>query len=1020
MKEGRTDPARGTDAGESRADAEKADAEAPTRLMRILDGAEPPNSPDSDSTDPGTKISKAPETSGPESPTRFLPAVKAKPEGDTGAVKSTAPKPDAESPTRLLPAVAADVSVAKADAKPKADARADAGKGKSDRQVPTWFLPKRDKGDTDVHPKVPDKNEKEPENTGKLETEADKGEGPTQFLPAVKPKPEGDTGAVKSTAPKPDAESPTRLLPAVAADVSVAKADAKPKADARADAGKGKPDRQVPTWFLPKTDKGDTDVHPKVPDKNEKEPENTGKPETEADKGEAPTQFLPAVKPKPEADTGAAKSAPPKPDSEAPTQFLPAVTGKASDPKPHDGKPETEAAKANMDAPTRFLRALTGNRPVRRFAGPNRPMHYDAPPDGPPTRYIPAAGRVARLAAPPALTEPAPEAPPARDAAKPPGRAAVAGSGLLTDPFFGPGMAGVAIILWIVGLHPIAPEQIGGAGIVAELSIPLLLSFPLLVGAVVLELLRYQPRNWVLGVYTTLGVLGVYGLQPAVEQVARLPVAWLHVGFSGYIADHGDILHNYDARFSWAGFFSLIALITKAAGIPSAVPLLNWAPTVLSGMSVLGVRALAVSALGNRRASWIAPWLFLAANWTEQDYFSPQGTAMVMLLAALTLTFRHLVRPRLTEPVRARLRARLAPRSSPKARLVAQGAVVLIGLALAVTHQLTPFLLGALLLLVLVFGRLWPAWLPFVVFGAAVVWFSLGASEFWSGQLIQMILSPLGDISSSVDQGIVDRFTGDVGHLVVLLTRVVISVFMVALAAVGIVFMRRDSLRSWLLPVLCVAPFGIAVAQPYGGEVFMRCFLFALPLLALPASIALERSATAARRWRWRNQPGRTIALAAVPWLVVTGLIATTITARGGNDAYTSFTKSDVTAASWAIQQAQDGQRVDALVNSVPLSFSRVGEVQQYEVDGYCPKLDSLSELVGCVRTNGPDYLVLSGPQFAYLRIFDQVPYDFGGQFIKELTETGLYRGVFIDGDATVLARTAPALDRPAGDGSAG
>lgn len=661
-----------------------------------------------------------------------------------------------------------------------------------------------------------------------------------------------------------------------------------------------------------------------------------------------------------------------------------------------------------MNTPTRFLRPLRSNRPVRRYPGRNQPVHY--PPAGNPTRYIPVAGKL--------VPAPEGEPPPRRGVESRPRLGQGAGRpAFLADPFFGPALAGVALILWVVGLHPIPPSEIGGMGLVAELSIPTLLSYPVLVAAVVLELLRYTPRTWFLSGYTALGVLFVYGLQPAVEQVARLPVGWLHVGFADYIATHGDILHNYDARFSWAGFFSLVAMITKAAGIPDAVPLLNWAPVVLSGLMVLGVRALAVSALGNRRASWIAPWIFLAADWTEQDYFSPQGTAMVLLLAALTLTFRHLVRPRLTEPVKARLRARLAPRSSPKARLVAQGAVVLIGIALAPTHQLTPFLLGVLLVLLLLFGRLWPAWLPFIVLGAAVVWFSLGASEFWSGQLIQMILKPLGDVSSSVDEGIVNRFAGGTGHLIVLAVRVGISLFVMILAAIGIVLMRRDSLRSWLLPVLCLAPFGIAVAQPYGGEVFMRCFLFSLPMLALPAALVLERAATNARRMRWRNRPGRTVAMAAIPWVVLTGLVASTVTARGGNDAYTSFTKSDIAAASWAVEQAQSGQRVDSLVNSVPLSFAKVGAVSQYEVDGYCKRMDQLDPLVACVRESGPDYLVLTPPQIAYLKIFDGVPGDYGDRLVKGLEDTGLYRLAFNDDGSLVLARTVPAEQNVQGNG---
>ncbi|KAA9149740.1 hypothetical protein FPZ12_042605 [Amycolatopsis acidicola] len=661
-----------------------------------------------------------------------------------------------------------------------------------------------------------------------------------------------------------------------------------------------------------------------------------------------------------------------------------------------------------MSAPTRFFGPFRPNRPVRRYPGPNRPMRYPTPSG--PTRYIPTAG----------LLTPQEEATQRRRAvdSRPrlPGGPAPGRLGFLSDPFLGPGLAVAALILWVIGLHPVPPSAIGGIGLIGELSVPTLLAYPVLIAAVVLELLRYAPRTWVMSAYTLVGVFFVYGLQPAVEEVARLPVSWLHSGFAEYIAGHGEVLEGFDARFSWAGFFSLIAMITKAAGIPNALSLLNWAPVVFAGLMVLGTRALAVSALGNRRASWIAPWIFLAGNWTEQDYFSPQATAMVMMLAALTLTFRHLVRPRLTEPVKARLRVRLAPRSSPKARLVAQGSVVLIGLGLAPTHQLTPFMLGLFLLLLLVFGRLWPAWLPFIVIGAAVVWFSLGAEDFWSGQLIQMILSPLGDVGSSVDQGLFSRLSGSPGHLIVLLVRIATSGFVAGLAALGIVFLRRDNLRSWMLPVLCAAPFGIAVVQSYGGEVFMRCFLYALPLMSLPAAIALERAITSARRLRWRNHPRRTLVAAAIPWLVLSLLTGSTVLGRGGNDAYTSVSRTDIDAMSWAVGQARPGERVDSLVNAIPLNYERVGEVEQSEVDMYCADLVHVPVLVDCLRGKGPDYLVLSGPQWAYVDILNGAADDYPQQLLRGLAETQLYRTVFDQDGALVLARGSAAVKNPQPD----
>ena len=85
-----------------------------------------------------------------------------------------------------------------------------------------------------------------------------------------------------------------------------------------------------------------------------------------------------------------------------------------------------------------------------------------------------------------------------------------------------------------------------------------------------------------------------------------------------------------DSRFSWAGFFSQWAFISDAAGGADLDRVLRWAPPVCSDLGDRGV-AIARRLLGGTRAPWVAAWLFLALNWIEQDYFSPQATAMVLV-----------------------------------------------------------------------------------------------------------------------------------------------------------------------------------------------------------------------------------------------------------------------------------------------------------------------------------------------------------------------------------------------------
>lgn len=530
-------------------------------------------------------------------------------------------------------------------------------------------------------------------------------------------------------------------------------------------------------------------------------------------------------------------------------------------------------------------------------------------------------------------------------------------------------LAALALGCWVLGLRTVDPAELGGLGLVTALPPTVLLAYPLLVAAMAVELRR--PSTWRLTVLTSLGVVLVYGLQPAVQQHARLPVAWLHAGFANHIADHGDVVHSFDARFSWPGFFSFVAFLVRAGGADDASAFLRWAPVLLAGLAVLGVRALALVVLGDGTAAWLAPWVFLFGNWTEQDYFSPQGLTFPLLLAALAIALRYLTRPVLSGP--------FEPVGAPWERFFAHGIVLLIAAALAPSHQLTPFMLAGFLLVLVVFRRLWPMWLPVLAFLLAVAWFSLGAKEFWQGQL-EMITGTLGDVSASVQHGFRERIIGDQGHRLILVLRVGITGLVAVMAAVGL---WRSRERGWALAALAAAPFGLAVLQPYGGEIFMRGYLFALPFLAVGAALAL--------RQHWSA------------WVLLVLLGLGTVVARGGNDAYVSFGSADVAAVDEAYRRVQPGGRIEALTLNLPLSRLRVADVAQGAVDQRCPRV---AELAACVRAAPPEYLVITGAQEAYGRISLGLPDDWASSIARDLVSGGRYRVVFDEEGSQVLERT--------------
>jgi hypothetical protein len=541
-----------------------------------------------------------------------------------------------------------------------------------------------------------------------------------------------------------------------------------------------------------------------------------------------------------------------------------------------------------------------------------------------------------------------------------------------------PGMAALAAALWLAGLHTVLPAQMGSLGLIARLSPMQLAAYPLLVAAVLAELASARPRPRLLAAFTVLGVLLVYGLQSASEQEARMSVAWVHAGFAQYIAVHGHVLYGFDARFSWPGFFSLIAFITRASGRTDATGLLRWAPPVLAGLATLGMRALATQVLGAGRAAWIATWLFLLAQWTEQDYFSPQAVTYILMLAGLAVAFRYLMRPRGSPPW-------------------ASAVVLVIALALAPSHQLTPFVFGGMLLIMLLTRRLSPAWLPWLALAAAVAWFAFGARDFWRGHLSQ-VFGGIGNVGSSVHQSLGARFVGDAGRTFLLDLRVGLTIAMGLLAVAGWRVLRRRGTRSATLPLLAAAPFILVALQSYGGEIFLRSYLFALPFAAILAAVAVDALISRSRPYGplWQ----RAVPLAAA-FALLAGLGVATVTARGGNDAYTSISRADVAAMNYIYRHARPGQSIDALLSDAPISYRNVGTVSQRFFDG-CP---DMADMASCVLTAQPDYLVITPSQDNHGRIYYGLRSGWTANVIRELVTTGRYRQVFDDDGSRVLAR---------------
>jgi hypothetical protein len=569
-----------------------------------------------------------------------------------------------------------------------------------------------------------------------------------------------------------------------------------------------------------------------------------------------------------------------------------------------------------------------------------------------------------------------------------------------------------------LGLLPLVAAEtdldgLAGLGLAGVLPVWAWVSIGCAVAACVLELRPRCSRGKLLAALTGVLICCTTGLPSIVEPAARLPVAWLHSGFVGAIARGGDLPHGVDSRFSWAGFFSQWAWIEDAAGGVHLDAVLRWAPPVIVAIWALGVYAIARPLLGGRRAPWVAVWLFLGANWIEQDYFSPQATAIVLLLAMLACALGPLVTRRgnlagydewpiaHAGPARLSVLRRAAvwaltpvrrPELPNRDVLVCWGSVAACALAIVVDHQSTPFVIGAQLLVLAVAGRFLGRRLVLLLVLAEASWFVLGAADFWTAHLG---LATSGGGGGSLGAGLLGRLHGDPGQVAVKLARILMALATWALALVGARLRWRRERDSTLVLVAFV-PIVMAGVSSYGGEVFMRVLLYGLPILAVLCVEALRRFTDRVPRAGPR--------VLAAGMLVLFGLL---VVIRGGNESYLLIRPGQVALARHVLAGAPPNSEVVGLTNQGPQQLARVGQVTQYTSKPGC---DALADhLLRCARMEKPDAIMVFPEMDAEYVVKRGWKPGWSRHAVAELVATGHYRLTYhsnAHGFTAILRRT--------------
>jgi glycosyltransferase involved in cell wall biosynthesis/O-antigen/teichoic acid export membrane protein len=511
-------------------------------------------------------------------------------------------------------------------------------------------------------------------------------------------------------------------------------------------------------------------------------------------------------------------------------------------------------------------------------------------------------------------------------------------------------------VLWVTAAANIDVRKMNDLGLASVLSARIWIAFGLLCLAMTVALLDRRPPHWILALNVVVLCACFFGLSSWLYEVPRGAIAFRHAGITGAMINVGSIDRSIDAYFDWPGFFTLAATVSKAAGFSDPIVMARWTPLVVNLFCIPPLLLLIGSLTQDRRRLWLTVWVVCALDWVGQDYFAPQSLGYLFYLSVLAVLVavlrptrgKAVPRPggvvtwldRFNAAHRGREYDLLATPKPNQSRFAAVLLVLLLCAALVPSHQLTPFALLTVVTALVLLRRCTLVSLPFLILIFIVLWDGYVALPYISGHA-QQIFGSIGDVQSAASANIANRVAGSPDHIVVIRVRLALTCLVWGLAALAtlIQWRRRQVERTAL--TLAWSPLLLVLAQPYGGEMLLRVFWFALPgtafLLAsvvLPAPQTVKqrlgvRAAAASSRRQWAVQTARWSGLG----LLLPGLFALSFVARYGNERMDNFTDAELQGTQAMYDLAPPHALIVAGAGSFPWKYRGYVDHKYLEVD---------------------------------------------------------------------------------------
>jgi hypothetical protein len=581
----------------------------------------------------------------------------------------------------------------------------------------------------------------------------------------------------------------------------------------------------------------------------------------------------------------------------------------------------------------------------------------------------------------------------------------------------------ICLTLWGAALTSVdvAGVATAGLGLVSVLPVTFWTAAGLLMLSFSWTVTR-RSSGWPVLTGHILALIAILHVSPTILYgTLRYSWAWKHVGVVDFIS-HNGIVFNLGGILGpyqgWPGFFALNSFLTSATGLKSS---LGYAPWTLPFNDLLWlgpVILIARAFSSDRRLIWTAAWLFTLGNWVGQDYFSPQAFTYFLYLTVVAVCVRWLWVPGASK--RRAMAASGSPAADPAGDVPASDdgrsgqpqstrfALVALLLplmaAIASTHQLTPFMLIAALVILAVFNQLRPrVLLPALATVIALGWLAYGARDWLTANYSQ-VLQGFGLPWSNASAHLVGLGAVPSDQILIDWAARALSAALGILSIVGFWRYRRHhnarARKSWLrIALLAAAAIPAVAANNYGGEIIFRVYLFAVPFMAIAAAAAFFP----------HPRIGRSIRATLVFMVTTLLLLAGFSLGNFGQESVNYFTPREVAASDWLYRTAPPGAEVIGADSNFPWAFVHYTWYSYLFLDSVpTSQMNAVlrtptQTVAGLMRQGHPAYLILTRSQATEISMSGTWPAGAFSRLTQDVLTSPQFRVVYRNADVVIL-----------------